>query len=136
MLVDWQLIRFGSPANDLGYFFYPMASESTIEDFERYMKIYYDELSKQIRQLGSDPEILYPFAVLKEEWKQFVKYGFAMSFIIIQGLIMEKDELPDFSTNPDAYNDGEHSLPKMKNEDVMISRLKTILRHFVKHNFL
>lgn len=143
MLVDWQLMRHGSPAIDLGYFFYPIATEATIEKYEYYMKIYHETLSNGIRQLGSDPEILYPYLVFKDEWRKFVKYGFAMSFIIIEGLLMEKDEIPNHEENPDVYNttndgqgDGQYTTPPMKNEKLFQARVKTILKHFVKHDLL
>lgn len=134
MLVDWQLIRYGSPAKDLGYFFYPIASESTMENFQYYMKVYYDELSRQMKQLGSNPEILYPFDVLEKEWRQFVKYGFAMGFMILQALLMEKGEFPDMDNNSDIYD--QHAIPKMKNERLFVARMKMILKHFIKYDLL
>ncbi|GJQ78456.1 hypothetical protein Trydic_g11575 [Trypoxylus dichotomus] len=134
MLVDWQLVRYGSPAKDLGYFFYPIASESTMENYEHYMKVYYEELCGQIRQFGSDPEILYPFDVFKMEWKQFVKYGFVMGFLIIQALLMEKDEFPNLNEEPNAYD--KNAIPKMKNEELFVARMRGILKHFIKYELL
>ncbi|GJQ78457.1 hypothetical protein Trydic_g11576 [Trypoxylus dichotomus] len=104
MQVDWQLPRHGSPAIDLCYFFYPISSEATIEKYEYYMKEYHEELSKRIRQLGSDPETLYPLLVLKEEWKKFAKFGFAMGFFLVKSILMSKDEMPNLEEYPELYD--------------------------------
>lgn len=144
MQVDWQLLRHGSPAIDLSYFFYPISSETTIEKYKYYLEEYYNELSKQMRRLGSDPEVLYPFTVLTDEWRRFAKFGLGMSFFIIKSLLMNKDEIPSLEEFSDFYDkvvnkgpeDLEFVLPQMKNEDLYLSRMKLIYKHFVKHNFL
>ncbi|KAK9732405.1 Ecdysteroid kinase-like family [Popillia japonica] len=59
MLIDWQLIRKASPVHDIMNLFFSVISKESLDNCDKYKTIYYEELSRQIRQTGSDPDKRY-----------------------------------------------------------------------------
>lgn len=67
-LVDYQFMRYSSPASELLYCIFTSTDKSTRDKhFESLLRIYYDRLATNIRKLGSDPTVLYPYEQLKRE---------------------------------------------------------------------
>ncbi|KAI4467392.1 hypothetical protein MML48_2g00009470 [Holotrichia oblita] len=92
MLLDWQITRFASPVLDLAYFFYTTApaSKKTLKKVDYFLEFYYEELSRQIKQMGSDPNKLYPLSILKKEWQEYSRFGFSMAFLILKAMLGKK----------------------------------------------
>lgn len=68
--VDWQITRYSSPATDLLYNLFTSTDKRSREkDFGQLIRTYHNQLSQNIRKLGSDPEVLFPFETLKNELK-------------------------------------------------------------------
>ncbi|KAK9732379.1 Ecdysteroid kinase-like family [Popillia japonica] len=65
VLLDWQIIRVTIPVFDLAYFFYTSASEMAMKHIDDYLDLYHRELSDQLKKLGNDSDVLYPYAVFK-----------------------------------------------------------------------
>lgn len=70
-LLDFQLAYVTTPIHDLAYFFYSGASKHDMDRLDHYLDIYYDSFSEFVRELGADPTELYPYHVLKDEWKRY-----------------------------------------------------------------
>ncbi|KAI4466585.1 hypothetical protein MML48_2g00002815 [Holotrichia oblita] len=137
MLIDWQLLRQALPVFDISYFFYTIASEEALNNLDNYLRIYHKELCKRMRDLGSDPDILYPFKILQQDWKQHGKYGFAMSFMLIRMMLSATDEVVSMEgVDFDNAEDCERMYPKIKNEDEFIRRMKILAEHVIKNEFL
>ncbi|GJQ82627.1 hypothetical protein Trydic_g19648 [Trypoxylus dichotomus] len=136
MLVDWQVLRSSSPVYDLCYFFYALASEESLNNLDSHLKVYYTELSGQIKQLGSDPETLYPEEVFRSQWKRYSLYGLATSFFQLKFMLAKPDEVPRmdnvYSKN---IRDGEKMgvFEKYDNQEEYMSRLRR-LGHFMVDN--
>lgn len=82
--MDWQLVKTGSPVQDLSYCLYSGASLDTFERLDDLLKVYYDNFSSVLRQCGENPEEVYPFTTLKEEWKKHCKFGWATSLMVLK----------------------------------------------------
>lgn len=111
------MIRFASPVYDLSYYFYPIASQQALDKLPIHMKMYHEELSRQIRKLGSDPEALYPYDVFEKEWKDHSKFGFAISFMIT------KTKLSGIRSTWERQNE-------------FSKRMKALAKHFIDNNFM
>ncbi|RZC42290.1 EcKinase, DUF1679, and/or APH domain containing protein [Asbolus verrucosus] len=95
-LIDWQIIKVGSPVCDLSYCLYSGASKKVFDNLNEYLKIYYDSFSSFVRELGSDPEKLFPFDALKEHWKKYSRFGMIMALTILRMKLTNKEDLIDF----------------------------------------
>lgn len=100
-LLDWQLLKLGSPVHDLSYCLYSGASLDTYERLDELLKLYYEHFSAILRQCGENPEEVYPFSILKEEWKEYCRFGMVMSLMVMKIKTTEqkdKVDLSDFGT--------------------------------------
>lgn len=137
--LDFQICASHSPAMDLSYFMYSSSPKEIYDNLDHYLQVYYDSLSKTIRDLGSDPEALIPFAELKNQWKKFSRYGLMMSSIVLKICIQEEDEVMDFSDAMEASGGTEKMAgftKKGRHDAVYNERLKSLLVHMIKNNFL
>ncbi|XP_066150206.1 uncharacterized protein [Euwallacea fornicatus] len=92
--IDWQLSKLASPVIDLTYFFCVCASKETYPNLTKYLKIYHDTLSHNLKEFGCNPEEVLSFQALLEEWKGKCWYGVFMSLMIIKIMLLDSDEAP------------------------------------------
>lgn len=95
--LDFQQVSTGSPVQDLSYFFYSGASAESLDRLDHYLRIYHRSFSKVLREFGLDPEELYSFNSLKQEWKLKCTFGFTMSLLLWRIKLRDKNCVPDFS---------------------------------------
>ena len=68
LMLDFQLARCSSPVLDLSFFIYSCTDKSVRDNhFDDLLRIYHEELSKTIKNLGSDPEKLYSRQLFLQE---------------------------------------------------------------------
>lgn len=134
--VDWQLVQEASLVYDLSYFFYTTASEETLAKADAYLDIYYNELSEEIKRLGSDPNILYPRSVFDDEWKRFCKFGFAMSFMLLRIMLASKEEVPQVEKIDMEKPDEVEFFKNLNKEDEYGRRIKALTEFMVDRNYL
>lgn len=107
-LVDYQFIQYGSPAIDLHFnIFTSTDKELRDKDYDNMLRWYYESLSKIVKALGSNLDVLFTFDDLKQELKQ--------SGNIIPVLVPMMLEVMQFDSNDvnldDAFNkmaEGDH----------------------------
>ncbi|XP_022920826.2 uncharacterized protein [Onthophagus taurus] len=136
-LIDWQIIRVNYPVFDLSYFFYSAATSKMLGNWENYMGIYHKYFSEHCRNLGSDPNELYPFEVLKEHWRKYSKYGLGMAFLLVKAMLYDKDEAPDLAKSLEGDKiDANIFNNKTRHQDVYDRKMKDIFRHFIVNKFI
>ncbi|XP_022125350.2 uncharacterized protein LOC111000272 [Pieris rapae] len=80
-MIDFQLARCASPVLDLSFAIYACTDQNLREKhYDALLKDYYDVLSKQISEMGSDPKKVYPWSTFMEEVKKYSYFGLAFSF--------------------------------------------------------
>lgn len=138
-LLDFQLIGQASPVMDLAYFLYASAPKEIYDNLDHYLHVYYDSLSKTIRDLGSDPEVLMPFEELKHHWKLYSVYGLMMSSMVLKICTQERDEIMEFTEVMDATN-GEDMMAgltkKGKHDKLYNQRLKDLIEHMMDNDYI
>lgn len=61
-------MRYSSPAHELMYCIFTSTDKPTRDThFENLLRIYYERLETNVRKLGSDPTVLYPYEQLMRE---------------------------------------------------------------------
>lgn len=139
MLLDWQMIRIASPVLDLAYFFYTTAPafEETLKRVDAFLKTYHDELSNQIKQMGNDPDKLYPLSLLKDEWQQYAKFGFCRAFLILKAMLGKTEELPGFDdTDMTEVLKRASVSGNLERDYEYIRRLRNLAEHFLLNDFI
>lgn len=80
-IIDFQLSRCASPVLDLSFIIYACTSqELRLKHYDELLKYYYQVLSTQIREMGSDPDKVYSWDVFMNEIKRYSYFGLAFSF--------------------------------------------------------
>ncbi|RZC40881.1 EcKinase and/or DUF1679 domain containing protein, partial [Asbolus verrucosus] len=62
--LDFQLCRLASPVYDLSYFLLCCLPEEDVQNFDDIIKVYYKRFTSFLRELGSDPNKIFPFEEL------------------------------------------------------------------------
>lgn len=93
-LIDFQMCRLLPPVVDVTHLLCFTAPENAIENLPKYLKVYYDSFSVFLRELGSDPDALYPFEVYMNHWKKYGKFGIALILFALRIIISEEHEAP------------------------------------------
>lgn len=95
-LLDWQVIRYGSPAIDLVTNIFTSTDKSLRdEEYENLLRLYHETLSKTVKLLGSDPNELFTFENLQSEMKRCGVYALLLSPLSIQVSQADASELSD-----------------------------------------
>lgn len=129
-LIDFQQTSSGSPVLDLSYCLYAGASGDALEKLDCYLKIYHDSLSSILKEFNLDTEKIYTIHTLKNEWRKYCKFGFAMSIMLWRVKLVEEDLIPDFS----KCEDDEIIQPFKLAEDKE-NEYKQIMRDLVLHMY-
>ncbi|KAJ9585416.1 hypothetical protein L9F63_002799 [Diploptera punctata] len=99
-LLDFQHVRYNSPAIDLGHFLYATMDKTTRDKHRDYLlRCYHDNLSKTLDQFGLCQEYLLPFSVLEN---QLHKYS---TFFIITSLLNIVHSLDDSEVEEEYIGD-------------------------------
>ncbi|XP_055296576.1 uncharacterized protein LOC129565584 [Sitodiplosis mosellana] len=83
-LLDLQVSRYSSPIIDIVYFIFCCTTKELRDaHYDDFLKAYHESLSAHIRRLGSDPEKLFPFAVMLEHFRKYAKFGLVLSTVLL-----------------------------------------------------
>lgn len=131
-LLDWQQARAGSPALDLAYFIFTCTDKPLRDQYyDHLIREYYESLSSFLRELGSDPDKLFPFEVLQEHLKKFCVFGLFVAITILYGVISEAEELPDFNNMTGL----EDLHIESKNVQWYNTRIRGVILDFIKFGY-
>lgn len=133
-LLDWQLTRLGSPALDILFFIF-ICTEKELRDnhYNRLIEEYYESLAIFLRQLGSDPQILFPYEILLEHLKKLAPFGLYNAIWIVSLNTREICDIPDLSNikNEDLYVQFLSVVPKRG----YVERVRDIISDLIKYDY-
>ncbi|RZC42503.1 EcKinase, DUF1679, and/or APH domain containing protein [Asbolus verrucosus] len=72
--LDFQLCRLASPVYDLSYFLLCCLLEEDVQNFDDIIKVYYKRFTSFLRELGNDPNKIFPLEELMNQWRKFAKF--------------------------------------------------------------
>lgn len=95
-IIDFQVTRCATPVLDVAFVFYACTTQDLrLKHYDELLKFYHDVLSKQILEMDSDPEKLYPWAVFMKEVKKYSFFGLAFSFESTPMIILAPEDALD-----------------------------------------
>lgn len=93
-LIDWQVIRYVSPAIDLLNFIFTSTDKKTRKHhFRDLLRAYYNQLTNNIRKLGSQPEKLFPYEAFINELKECGNFAFLITPLIVQLCVVDPNDV-------------------------------------------
>lgn len=134
-LIDFQMVSSGSPVYDLSYCFYTGGFGEAFDKLNHYLQIYHQNLTETLKEFDLDAEQMYSFNKLKDEWKKYSKFGFAMSFMLWKVKLAETQDLPDFNDLENAQIIEPLKIADDKIDDYK-QRIREIVIHMYKNDFL
>lgn len=114
---------------DLALFFYLASPKHIMDEIDKYLQIYYSSFSDYLRELGSDPDSLFPFDVFLKYWRKFRKFGLALALFGLRFVIAEEGEIPELLTMEGLDQAVNSDMSNQKEQD---KRVIDVVRHFSK----
>lgn len=141
-MLDWQCTRYASPALDLLYFLF-LCTDAPFraKHYDDLLQAYHHALRAQLDRLGADFNELFPFTALLRSMKQYGRFAFNCSLIIVQMLATDRQDLPDMDevvskiVENDNFDGKMFEVPQ-KSQSVYDERMSGILRDLGKKGFL
>ncbi|KAJ3638565.1 hypothetical protein MTP99_001917 [Tenebrio molitor] len=132
-LLDFQLCMIGNPVCDLSYFFYSGGSKELFDKLENYLNIYHESFSKAAKNLGSDPEKLFPREALTRDWKIHSRFGLLLSLLLTKMKLVSKEDsesMINTANERTELDSGKLFMDLNYNEILYKKRVRDILVHF------
>jgi hypothetical protein len=132
-LLDFQLCMIGNPVCDLSYFFYSGGSKEHFDKLENYLNIYHESFSKAAKNLGSDPEKIFPREALTRDWKIHSRFGLLLSLLLTKMKLVSKEDsesMINTANERTELDSGKLFMDLNYNEILYKKRVRDILVHF------
>lgn len=123
--IDWQIMRFSSPVIDLVYNLCGSSDKKFRKThYPKLLDHYYDTLQWQIRKLGSDPDVLFPYNVFQEHLKRFGRMAFVMAPMFCEVVLANSADVPDLDELSKKMDSGDgESVSLVHNQDEQTKQL-------------
>jgi hypothetical protein len=123
----------GNPVCDLSYFFYSGGSKEHFDKLENYLNIYHESFSKAAKNLGSDPEKIFPREALTRDWKIHSRFGLLLSLLLTKMKLVSKEDsesMINTANERTELDSGKLFMDLNYNEILYKKRVRDILVHF------
>lgn len=142
-LLDWQICRYASPALDLMYFIFT-ASTSAFRDqhYSDLLNLYHGTLSDFLRQLGSDPEALFPRKALDDQLARFGRFGLLMATMLLPIITTKGEDVPDMDAMAEKLENGAdisaeiHNFKSEGTQDIYREKMAGCCRDMVRLGYI
>ncbi|KAL5287167.1 hypothetical protein ACFFRR_008232 [Megaselia abdita] len=95
-IIDFQLARYASFALDFMFFIYSCTSQELREKhFEEIFEAYHASAADIVKDLGSDPEKMFPIKEVRQELTEFGRFGCGMGIESLPMSMMEDEDVAD-----------------------------------------
>ncbi|KAK9712058.1 Ecdysteroid kinase-like family [Popillia japonica] len=137
-LIDFQGVKVASPMMDLTYSFYgSCTSEENLSLLDYYLDVYYEALSGTIKELGSNPDKLYPKSLIKEDWKKFCGFSLTIAIPVIRASLLDVEfNIVEAVENPPSEEEQERFLNDNYDNQEFARRMGVLFQHLIDHDFI
>lgn len=115
---------------DLSHFLSTCTPKRILDDLDNYLNLCYKSLSDFFKELGGDPDMLYPHSVFKEHWKKYARYGLSITLFLLRTILGEEHEAPNMSSKEEFYQT--MNTDKIANQKEHDRRIIDLITMFVK----
>ncbi|XP_066581433.1 uncharacterized protein [Prorops nasuta] len=134
-LIDYQIVRLGSPALDFHYFTYANVKSSFIEQhYDVLVLIYHHLFEEQMREQNIPEEFIDQLTLqwFKDELKKYSFFGLVSGIALVHAVVADETDVIDMTTV---------NLEEMLNSEIFTApplvpkkanRIKTIVLHYIR----
>lgn len=106
-MLDWQLLRYASPATDLVYNLFSTTDRNMrVKEYDNLLRLYHQSLTKMVKLLGADTE-LFTFENLTDELERCGYFALLMAPMMIQTIQADSSDLSNLDEVCDNMARGE-----------------------------
>lgn len=135
-MVDFQLLRLTSPVIDIANYLCTSTNSHIHERYNDLLHVYYNSLATFLTKLGSDPEKLFTFSDLEDQFRQFGKYGLIFSPILVAVMVSESKDIIDMdSIKQDTKAEGLATLNR-KTKILLKERMSSVIQLAIKSGWV
>lgn len=130
------MIRLGSPIYDLTYCLYSGGTKAIFDNLDHFLQVYYDSLSQNLREYGCDPNEVYPFKAIKEEWRTYSQLGLTVGMLVWRGKLTYEDDAVDLCDMSNGDADLKQYFETKYDKETFQRTMRDIILHMYENNFL
>ncbi|XP_026830633.1 uncharacterized protein LOC105274771 [Ooceraea biroi] len=128
--LDFQLCRYASPVLDLVYILFCCCTQETRSKYyDQLIHEYYETLSKYLRKCGYDPDILFPYEALSQQFIKFGKFAAGMALYVLHLFSIEDADIG-------IMNDNTVLFERLQTDSFYRSMVKGTFKDLVDRNYL
>lgn len=138
-MLDWQALRYVSPALDVVQFLFVCTdSDMRAKHYDELLKVYHNSLTELLNSFGGDAEKRFPFQSFLDQLKKFGKFGVIVSMILIPVLLTKDDDFPDLDVMAEEMEGKPDNLNAAfgANDDVYRTRMRGVLTDAIRYGYL
>nr|CAI5820391.1 unnamed protein product [Callosobruchus analis] len=102
-LIDWQMVRLSTPVLDIAYFFLTCGSKEDLYKYKEFLKLYHEELSKNLSEMSCNPEEIFSYSQLELHWQKCSVIGMYTALLVIKLSLFEQSEIGQEEIGGDFY---------------------------------
>ncbi|XP_053606509.1 uncharacterized protein LOC128672978 [Plodia interpunctella] len=130
MLLDFQIIEYSCPLNDLFYFIFSTTDQQFRKDhLEDLKNLYHDTLGDFLMYFDMDVNDYFPRKTFDRLYKERLDFGLLTAVWFLPIVLADHDDAPDFSSQSAAEMN-------FKTDGSMKGRLEGILHDFIQWGYL
>ncbi|KAJ8957803.1 hypothetical protein NQ314_006478 [Rhamnusium bicolor] len=108
-----------------------------LDELDYYLKVYHISLEEILKDFGLNSDDIYPFRVLKDDWKQYCHLGFIMGLFVWKIKTTYDEDVIDFSDFKENFEDLNEKYMSAKYDEVAFKkRTRELILHMCENNFL
>ncbi|XP_044263967.1 uncharacterized protein LOC123010866 [Tribolium madens] len=134
-LIDWQLVKFGSPVLDLSLFLFTNCPFDDINNVDTFLKSYHIDLDTFLKELDCNIEEVFSLKNLEDHWKKYAKVGFALAILTLKILTMEINKRPNSNNEKLSIEEFIEGFQGPPNED-FVRKIKDIVKYCVANGLI
>jgi len=128
--IDFQLSRYASPVLDLVYILFCCCTQETRSKYyDQLVHEYYETLAKFLKKYGYDPDILFPYEALLQQFRKFGMYAAGMALYVIHLFSIDDSDL-DLMYNSNLLEE------RIQTNNFYKSMLKGTLKDLIDRNYI
>lgn len=129
-------MRHVSVILDVAYLIYMNTDASLYNNYEHYLKFYYNHLLLHGNAMKTNIENVFPYETLKAEWAKYGVYGLLFGLIGVGILLQDKEDIVDLSDIASGNISAANVFFVDNNSEEGIRRMKNLVKHFVDNKFI
>ncbi|XP_034832221.2 uncharacterized protein [Maniola hyperantus] len=134
LFVDYQLVRYASPATDISYFLYMSTDQQFLsKHYDQLLDVYFGTLSAVLKQCNLNVEEIYPRSIFLRHLREYSVLGLIEALISMKIITAETEEALKMTEM--KYHAEEPCQYETQNKSLYVERVNGVVADFFKRNY-